>query len=129
MTPLSSPVALVSSLFLSLSINLLLMVSHVAIDMHLYFRLVQLLLCFLVLLVYFPSAFFSRMHYIINIAVAFAIIQHDGGTLNCRKPYYLINSTLSYSCCWMYGVCHRWPTRYISICLWKIITILLSMHC
>jgi hypothetical protein len=49
--------------------------------------------------------------------------------LNCRKPYYLINSPQCYSCHWMYGVCHQWPTRYISIHPWKIITILLSMHC
>jgi hypothetical protein len=116
-------------LFFSLSMSLLLMVSHVAIDMHFYFQLVRLLLCFLVLLVFFPSAFFFRMHCIINIAVIFAIIQHDGGTLNCRKPYYLINSTQFYSCRWMYGVCHQWPTIYISICPWKIITVLLSMHC
>ncbi len=90
MTPLLSPIALISSLFLSLSTNLLLMVSHVAIDMHLYFWLDQLLLCFLVLLISFPSAFFSRMHSIINIVVVFAIIQHDGGTLNYRIPYYPI---------------------------------------
>lgn len=129
MTPLSSPVALVSSLFLSLSTNLLLMVSHVAIDTHLYFWLVQLLPCFLVLLIYFPFAFFSKMHCIINITVVFAIIQHDGGTLNYRKPYYPIHSTQSYRCCWMYGVYNQRPTRYISICPWKIIMVVLSMHC
>ncbi len=129
MTPLLSPIDLISSLFPSLSTNLLLMVSHVAIDMHLYFQLDQLLLCFLVLLISFPSAFFSKMHCIINIAVVFAIIQHDGGTLNCRIPYYPINSTQSYNCHWMYGVCHQRLTRYISIRPWKIITVLLSMHC
>ncbi len=83
----------------------------------------------LLLLVSFPSTFFSRMRCIINIAIVFAIIQHDGATLNHRKPYYLINSTQSYSCHWMYGVCHQWPTRYISIHPWKIVTVLFSMHC
>jgi len=111
----SSLVISISSLFFSLSTSLLLTISRMAIDTCLSLQLVQFLLHFL-LLVYFPFAFFSRMCCIIKIATIFVIIQHDGGTLDFRKSYCLINPTWCYRCRWMFNVHNQRPREYIFIC-------------
>lgn len=137
MTSSSSVVALFSSLFLSLFANLLLTISCVAIDMHLYLWLVQLLSCFFLLLIYFPSAFLFGVCCINNIKTIFAIIQCDGGILYFRKPYHPINPTQFYIGivgCLVFSIniqqyISPFALKLMIIVFWKTIMTLLSTYC